>query len=249
MSASELLVPAVGHVASASRAAAHAASVVQPRGGAIRFNAVGVMLGEGRKQVEAVQHVDLHIAEGEFVSIVGPSGCGKSTLLNVAAGFVRATQGRVELDGERIERPGPERGVVFQQYSLFPWLTVRGNVEYGLRVRGIGKAERRATTEDLLARCGLMPFVDHYPEQLSGGMRQRVGIVRALANNPRVLLLDEPFGALDAQTRSVMQEILLDIWTRFRPSVLCVTHDIEEAVVLSDRVYELLARRGRIRTD
>jgi NitT/TauT family transport system ATP-binding protein len=218
-------------------------------GGAIRFRAVGVSLGEGSRRVEAVRGVDLHIEAGEFVSVIGPSGCGKSTLLNLAAGFVQATQGSVELDGVRIEQPGPERGVVFQQYSLFPWLTVRGNVEYGLRVRKVPKAERDATVNELLSRCGLMPFADHHPEQLSGGMRQRVGIVRALANKPRVLLLDEPFGALDAQTRSVMQEILLDIWGRFRTSVLFITHDIEEAVFLSDRVYAMTARPGRIKTE
>ncbi|MFT7772224.1 ABC transporter ATP-binding protein [Roseateles sp.] len=218
-------------------------------GGGIRFRDLGVTLGTGRQRVEAVQGVDLHVGEGEFVSIVGPSGCGKSTLLNVAAGFVCATLGRAELDGQAITAPGPERGVVFQQYSLFPWLTVRGNVEYGLQVRGLPKAERAEIVDELLVRCGLMGFAGHYPEQLSGGMRQRVGIVRALANNPRVLLLDEPFGALDAQTRIVMQEILLDIWTRYRTSVLFITHDIEEAVFLSDRVYAMTARPGRIKAE
>jgi NitT/TauT family transport system ATP-binding protein len=218
-------------------------------GGVIRFRNVGVSLGEGARRVEAVRGVDLHIAAGEFVSVIGPSGCGKSTLLNLAAGFIQATSGSIDLDGTLIEQPGPERGVVFQQYSLFPWLTVRGNVEYGLRVRKVPKAERDETVNDLLTRCGLMPFADHHPEQLSGGMRQRVGIVRALANKPRVLLLDEPFGALDAQTRSVMQEILLDIWGRFRTSVLFITHDIEEAVFLSDRIYAMTARPGRIKTE
>lgn len=227
----------------------HPSSTSDAAGGAIRFRGVGVSLGEGSKRVEAVRGVDLHIEAGEFVSVIGPSGCGKSTLLNLAAGFVQLTQGSVELDGVRIERPGPERGVVFQQYSLFPWLTVRGNVEYGLRVRKVPKGERDDTVNELLSRCGLMPFADHHPEQLSGGMRQRVGIVRALANKPRVLLLDEPFGALDAQTRSVMQEILLDIWGRFRTSVLFITHDIEEAVFLSDRVYAMSARPGRIKTE
>jgi NitT/TauT family transport system ATP-binding protein len=220
-----------------------------PARGAIRLAGVGVTLGSAAKKVEAVGGVDLHIAPGEFVSIVGPSGCGKSTLLNVVAGFVRQTAGTVELDGQAIVKPGPERGVVFQQYSLFPWLSVRGNVEYGLRVQGIARAERREISDDLLARCGLLSFADHFPEQLSGGMRQRVGIVRALANKPQVLLLDEPFGALDAQTRSVMQEILLDIWARFRTSVLFITHDIEESVFLSDRVYVMTARPGRIKSE
>ncbi|ARN21304.1 ABC transporter ATP-binding protein [Piscinibacter gummiphilus] len=210
---------------------------------------IGIRFGAGAKAVDAVRGVDLSLAAGEFVSIVGPSGCGKSTLLNVVAGFTRPTEGRALLDGEAITGPGPDRGVVFQQYSLFPWLTVRGNVEYGLRVRGLPRAERAAMAYDLLARCGLSAFASHHPEQLSGGMRQRVGIVRALANEPRVLLLDEPFGALDAQTREVMQALLLDIWQRFRTTVLFITHDIEEAVFLSDRVCAMSARPGRILAD
>jgi len=218
-------------------------------GGEIRLEQLRVRLGQGRAAVQAVDGVDLHIAPGEFVSVVGPSGCGKSTLLNIVAGFIEADEGSVTLDGQPIQGPGPERGVVFQQYSLFPWLTVRGNVEYGLRARGVPRHERRETVDELLSRCGLRGFADHYPEQLSGGMRQRVGIVRALANQPRVLLLDEPFGALDAQTRAVMQEILLDIWTRFGTSVLFITHDIEEAVFLSDRVYTMTARPGRIKQE
>ncbi len=217
--------------------------------GHVALTHIGVRFGQGARAVDAVQDVSLHIAPGEFVSIVGPSGCGKSTLLNVIAGFTPASTGQALLDGRAIGGPGPERGVVFQQYSLFPWLTVRGNVEYGLRVRGLPRQQRRAIAEDWLARCGLADFAQHHPEQLSGGMRQRVGIVRALANEPRVLLLDEPFGALDAQTRLVMQEILLDIWQRFRISVLFITHDIEEAVFLSDRVYVMTARPGRIKAE
>lgn len=217
--------------------------------GQVTLTHIGVRFGQGARAVDAVQDVSLHIAPGEFVSIVGPSGCGKSTLLNVIAGFTPASTGQALLDGRAIGGPGPERGVVFQQYSLFPWLTVQGNVEYGLRVRGLPRQQRRAIAEDWLARCGLADFAQHYPEQLSGGMRQRVGIVRALANEPQVLLLDEPFGALDAQTRLVMQEILLDIWQRFRISVLFITHDIEEAVFLSDRVYVMTARPGRIKAE
>src|SRR5690606_29806639 len=190
---------------------------------------------------------DLAIEPGQFVSIVGPSGCGKSTLLNIIAGFITPTSGSASLDGQRIRGPGSERGVVFQQYSLFPWLSVRANVEYGLRMRGIPAAERARLVSELLERCGLADFAEHFPEQLSGGMRQRVGIVRALANEPRVLLLDEPFGALDAQTRVVMQEILLDMWQRSRISVLFITHDIEEAVFLSDQVYAMSARPGAIK--
>jgi len=217
--------------------------------GQVRLEQIGIRFGTGATAVEAVRGVDLSLAAGEFVSIVGPSGCGKSTLLNVVAGFTRPSEGRASLDGQAITGPGPDRGVVFQQYSLFPWLTVRGNVEYGLRVRGLPRAERAAVAGDLLARCGLSAFASHYPEQLSGGMRQRVGIVRALANEPRVLLLDEPFGALDAQTREVMQALLLDIWQRFRTTVLFITHDIEEAVFLSDRVCAMSARPGHILAD
>ena len=197
--------------------------------GQVRLEQIGIRFGTGATAVEAVRGVDLSLAAGEFVSIVGPSGCGKSTLLNVVAGFTRPSEGRASLDGQAITGPGPDRGVVFQQYSLFPWLTVRGNVEYGLRVRGLPRAERAAVAGDLLARCGLSAFASHYPEQLSGGMRQRVGIVRALANEPRVLLLD--------------------IWQRFRTTVLFITHDIEEAVFLSDRVCAMSARPGHILAD
>jgi NitT/TauT family transport system ATP-binding protein len=219
------------------------------RAGAIRVDGVSVELGRGAKRVRALSDVTLHVAPGEFVSIVGPSGCGKSTLLNLVAGFVGATAGEVSLDAQVVRGPGPERGVVFQQYALFPWLTVRDNVAYGLRARRVPKAQRERVVDSLLARCGLSAFAKHYPEQLSGGMRQRVAIVRAIANEPHVLLLDEPFGALDAQTREVMQEILLDLWQRFRTSVLFVTHDVEEAVFLSDRVYVMTARPGRIKAE
>lgn len=215
--------------------------------GHVSLQGLGITFGSGPQRIPAVSDVDLAIEPGQFVSIVGPSGCGKSTLLNIIAGFITPTNGSASLDGQPIQGPGPERGVVFQQYSLFPWLTVRANVEYGLRMRGIPAAERVRSVNELLERCGLADFADHFPEQLSGGMRQRVGIVRALANEPRVLLLDEPFGALDAQTRVVMQEILLDMWQRSRISVLFITHDIEEAVFLSDRVYAMSARPGAIK--
>jgi NitT/TauT family transport system ATP-binding protein len=184
---------------------------------------------------------------GEFVSLIGPSGCGKSTLLNVVAGLVEATEGSVSLDGLPIDGPGPERGVVFQQYSLFPWMSVRRNVEFGLKMQGHGASTREAAARTLLGLAGLLAFENHYPEQLSGGMKQRVGIVRALAASPKVLLMDEPFGALDSQTRRVMQQILTNMWQRFRLSVLFVTHDIEEAAFLSDRVYVMTARPGRIK--
>jgi NitT/TauT family transport system ATP-binding protein len=217
--------------------------------GAIDARGVSVEFGREAMRVRALADVSLRIRPGEFVSIVGPSGCGKSTLLNVVAGFIAATAGEVTVDGQPVRGPGPERGVVFQQHSLFPWLNVRENVAYGLKARGVPRVERDAIVDALLARCGLRDFARHYPEQLSGGMRQRVGIVRAIANEPRVLLLDEPFGALDAQTREVMQEILLDLWQRFQTSVLFITHDIDEAVFLSDRVCVMTARPGKIKAE
>jgi NitT/TauT family transport system ATP-binding protein len=196
-----------------------------------------------------VQSFDLTVAPGEFVSIIGPSGCGKSSLLNVVAGFMPPTEGSVLLDGVPIKGPGPERGVVFQQYSLFPWMSVRKNVEFGLKMQGVAVSKRQTTARTLLGLAGLLAFENHYPDQLSGGMKQRVGIVRALATSPQVMLMDEPFGALDAQTRVVMQQILTNMWQKFRLSVLFITHDIEEAIFLSDRVYVMTARPGRIKAD
>ncbi|HTI16489.1 MAG TPA: ABC transporter ATP-binding protein [Trinickia sp.] len=195
----------------------------------------------------ALDDVSLTVEPGEFVSIIGPSGCGKSTLLNVVAGFMKLDSGAATLDGAAITRPGAERGVVFQQYSLFPWMSVRKNVEFGLMMQDVPTAKREATARTLLEVAGLLAFENHYPDQLSGGMKQRVGIVRALATSPRVLLMDEPFGALDAQTRAVMQEVLTNMWQRLRISVLFVTHDIDEAVFLSDRVYVMTSRPGRIK--
>jgi NitT/TauT family transport system ATP-binding protein len=199
--------------------------------------------------VEAVRKVSMDVTPGEFVSIIGPSGCGKSTLLNMVAGFVRPTSGEVLVDGAPIKGPGSDRGVVFQQYSLFPWLTVRKNVEFGLKMRGMSGADREPAARTLLGLAGLLAFANHYPDQLSGGMKQRVGIVRALATNPQVLLMDEPFGALDSQTRVVMQEILTNMWQQFRISVLFVTHDIEESIFLSDKIYVMTARPGRIKAE
>ena len=197
----------------------------------------------------AVTDVDLDVRPGEFVSIIGPSGCGKSTLLNALAGFLKPTVGSVCVDGEPVCGPSAERGVVFQQYSLFPWKTVRENVEFGLKMKGMGKAQRRAAARTLLGLAGLLAFENHYPDRLSGGMKQRVGIVRALATGPRILLLDEPFGALDAQTRTIMQQILTNMWQKLKTSVLFITHDIDEAIYLSDRVYVMTARPGRIKAE
>jgi len=191
--------------------------------------------------VAAVTDTQIQVKPGEFVSIVGPSGCGKSTLLNAVAGFLKPTAGTVTVDGEEVKRPSAERGMVFQQYSLFPWKTVRENVEFGLKMRGMERSRRERAARTLLGLAGLEAFEKHYPDRLSGGMKQRVGIVRALATGPKVLLLDEPFGALDAQTRVIMQQILTNMWQRLKISVLFVTHDIDEAIFLSDRVYCMTA--------
>jgi NitT/TauT family transport system ATP-binding protein len=223
-------------------AAAATRGHVELRDVAIRFQARG-------DSVDAVRDVSVQVRPGEFVSLIGPSGCGKSTLLNVAAGFLKPSAGQALLDGRPIVGPGSDRGVVFQQYSLFPWLTVRKNVEFGLKLQGLSAAERESQARTLLGLAGLLQFENHYPDQLSGGMKQRVGIVRALATSPQVLLMDEPFGALDAQTRVVMQEILTNMWQRLRISVLFITHDIDEAVFLSDRIYVMTARPGRIKSE
>jgi NitT/TauT family transport system ATP-binding protein len=199
--------------------------------------------------VDAVSDTNIHVNPGEFVSIVGPSGCGKSTLLNAVAGFLKPTAGTVTVDGDAVNGPSAERGMVFQQYSLFPWKTVRENVEFGLKMRGMPRSQRERAARTLLGLAGLEAFEKHYPERLSGGMKQRVGIVRALATGPKVLLLDEPFGALDAQTRVIMQQILTNMWQWLKISVLFVTHDIDEAIFLSDRVYCMTARPGSIKAE
>ena len=217
--------------------------------GKIRIDNLGVVFGANGSAVEAVRDVSMAVAPGEFVSLIGPSGCGKSTLLNIVAGFVQPTSGSALLDDAPIRKPGSDRGVVFQQYSLFPWLSVRKNVEFGLKMHGVPAGKRETTARTLLGLAGLLSFEHHYPDQLSGGMKQRVGIVRALATSPQVLLMDEPFGALDAQTRVVMQEILTNMWQKFRISVLFITHDIEESIFLSDRIYVMTARPGRIKAE
>lgn len=195
---------------------------------------------------EALDRVSLDIEESEFVTVVGPSGCGKSTLMNVAAGLVAPTAGRVLVDGEPVSSPGPERGVIFQQYALFPWLTVRGNVEFGLRLAGMPKARRREVAEHYIDLVGLSDFADALPKTLSGGMKQRCAIARAYAVNPKILLMDEPFGALDALTRVQLQDQLLDTWSRDRRTVMFITHDVDEAVYLARRVIVMAARPGRI---
>ncbi|MBX5441805.1 MAG: ABC transporter ATP-binding protein [Solirubrobacteraceae bacterium] len=199
--------------------------------------------------VLALDHVDLVIEPGEFVSVVGPSGCGKSTLLGLIAGFHRPTRGRVTLGDEEIRGPGPDRGVVFQQPNLYPWMSVRENVALGPRLRHVRRAQRRAIADRLLALVGLAEFADHATYELSGGMQQRCQIARALANDPEILLMDEPFGALDALTRERMQDELLTIWRDAGQTVLFITHSVEEALYLGTRVLVMSPRPGRIVLD
>jgi len=199
------------------------------------------------RQVTALKDVDLFVRESEFVMIVGPSGCGKTTLINIIGGLDHATEGQVLLDGHPVSSPGADRGMVFQGYSLFPWLTVRKNVEFGLKMKGVPAAERAEKARKYIELVGLAGFENALPRQLSGGMKQRVAIARTLANEPEVLLMDEPFGALDAQTRVVMQELLAEISRCTRTTILFITHDIDEAVLLGDRIYVMSRRPGTIR--
>jgi len=190
---------------------------------------------------KALERIDLEIADNDFLCILGPSGCGKSTLLRIVAGLEVPSTGKALLDGQPVERPGPDRGMVFQSYTLFPWLTVRENILFGTR-------STPAKTDSLMVKVGLKGFENHYPKQLSGGMQQRTALARALANDPKILLLDEPFGALDNQTRALMQELLLGIWEADRKTVLFVTHDIDEAIFMASRVAVMSARPGRLKT-
>ncbi|AGB45640.1 MULTISPECIES: ABC transporter ATP-binding protein [Mesorhizobium] len=203
--------------------------------------------GEATDRVTVLDGVDLAIRKGEFVTLVGPSGSGKSVLLDIIGGLTRATGGDVQLDGRRITRPDPKTGYVFQQYALFPWRTALANIEYALEVRGVAKTERTATARHLLSLFGLAGFEDRFPNQLSGGMQQRVAIARALASNPEVLLMDEPFAALDQQTRELLQGELLRIWGKIKTTVIFVTHSIDEAIFLADRVVVMTARPGAVK--
>jgi ABC-type nitrate/sulfonate/bicarbonate transport system ATPase subunit len=202
---------------------------------------------KGGKPVTALDNISLGVAEQEFSVIVGPSGCGKSSLLRLVAGLIDPTAGRITLDGKEVTGPGKDRGMVFQSYTLFPWLTVRDNVEFGLKIGGVPAAERARIAAHYISEVGLEGFETSYPKQLSGGMMQRVALARALANDPAILLMDEPFGALDSQTRSLMQELLLKIWEHSHKTVLFITHDIDEAILLGDRVHVMTARPGRIK--
>ena len=197
--------------------------------------------------VTALENISLGVEDKEFSVIVGPSGCGKTSLLRLVAGLIEPTEGSIALDDVSISGPGKDRGMVFQSYTLFPWLTVQDNVEFGLRIAGIPTVQRRETSRRYISQVGLAGFERLYPKQLSGGMMQRVALARALANDPAILLMDEPFGALDSQTRSLMQELLLDIWQSSHKTVLFITHDIDESILLGDRVYVMTARPGRIK--
>jgi len=212
----------------------------------IAFERVSCTFELAGRPLRAVHEVSLDIAEGEFVTVVGPSGCGKSTLLNLAAGLQAASGGRVCVDGEPVAGPSPQRGVIFQQYALFPWLTVAENVAFGLHIAGRPAAEREATVARCLELVGLTAFAGALPKTLSGGMKQRCAIARAYAMNPSVLLMDEPFGALDALTRVRLQDELLQTWQREQRTVLFITHDVDEAVYLARRVVVMAARPGRI---
>ncbi len=202
-----------------------------------------------RKKVVALESLDLHVESNEFVSIIGPSGCGKSTFLLLTAGLESMTSGKIICDGKPVTGPDPSRAIVFQEYLLFPWQTVRKNIEFGPRVNGVSAEERKKISDEFISLVGLEGFENQYPHELSGGMKQRVAIARALANNPDILLMDEPFGALDALTREMLQTELLRIWQKAKCTVLFVTHSISEAILLSDRVVIMSPRPGRIISD
>lgn len=213
----------------------------------IELRGVGKVYQTGKKSVEALKDIDLCVQEGEFLCVIGPSGCGKSTLLRILAGLYRQSAGEVVVHTGR-NNHAPVNAVVFQEYAIFPWRTVQENVAFGLEMRGVPRNERVENARRYLAKVGLLKFADHYPHQLSGGMKQRVGLARALACDPDILLMDEPLGALDAQTRTIMQEELLRIWEEEKKTVVYVTHSIEEAVILGDRVALMTARPGRIKS-
>ena len=203
--------------------------------------------GRAKNQTLALDSLDLDIAPAEIVTVLGPTGCGKSSTLNMIAGFEQPSTGTLALDGQRIEGPGPDRAVVFQQPSLFPWLNVFDNVTLGVKCRGVPRETYSARAMHLLQEVGLTGFERHYPYQLSGGMQQRVQIARALVSEPKVLLLDEPFGALDYQTRIQMQELLLRLWQEYRPTIFFITHDVSEAIFVADRVLVMTRRPGRVK--
>lgn len=217
--------------------------------GVVDVESVSVTFERQGRATEVLKSASFRVQPGEFVCLLGPSGCGKSTMLNLLAGFLKPTEGAVLVDGKAVEKPGADRGYVFQQYSLLPWKTTFQNVELGLKYRRVPKLERKALVNSYLSRVGLYEHRNSYPHQLSGGMQQRASIVRALINSPSVLLMDEPFAALDAQTRHMMQELLLDIWSEYQTSIVFVTHDIEEAIFLGDRILIMGVNPGRIKSE
>jgi NitT/TauT family transport system ATP-binding protein len=216
---------------------------------AVRFEDVVVDFETAHGPMRVVDGVSFDIAQGEFVSVIGPSGCGKTTMMNILGGFVQPTKGRVLLDGKPVTKPGPDRGVIFQEYGVFPWLTVRGNIEFGLKLRASATpaAQRGEIVDRYMRLMGLTDFANHFPKHLSGGMRQRLAIARAYAVRPEFLLMDEPFGALDAQTRSAMQDLLLEVLQTEGKTVMLITHSVEEAIYLSSRIVVVTARPARIR--
>jgi NitT/TauT family transport system ATP-binding protein len=216
-------------------------------GGALQATGLGKVFQSQGRTIVALRDFTLELAGGEFVCLLGPSGCGKSTFLNIVAGFVPATSGHLLLDGQPITKPGPDRGVVFQEHALFPWLSVQDNIGFGLAMRGVDRRKRQEVIRRYVELVGLTGFEHSFPKDLSGGMRQRVAIARVLANDPKVLLMDEPFAALDAQMRRLMQEELTKIWQQTRKTVVFVTHSIEEALLLSDRIVVMTARPGTVR--
>lgn len=217
--------------------------------GLVEVEDLFVTFSDRRRSLTVLDNLNFCVEPGSFVCLLGPSGCGKSTLLNAIAGFIRPTQGYISVDSHPVTKPGADRGFVFQQYSLLPWKTTFQNVEFGLRIKGMPKAERRELVNEYLNRVGLYKHRHSYPHQLSGGMQQRASIVRALVNSPSVLLMDEPFGALDAQTRHMMQELLMEIWSDLRTTILFVMHDIEEAIFLGDRILIMGVNPGHIKED
>ena len=215
----------------------------------VKIDAVGKIFGTGDKEYLAIDRIDLSVAANEFVSIVGTSGCGKSTLLNMVGGLLEPTFGDILIDGTPVAGPGRDRGFVFQGYSLFEWLSVEGNIRFALEKSALSAAEKTERVRHFIQAVGLRGFEKAFPRQLSGGMRQRVAIARALVYRPSLLLMDEPFGALDAQTRGMMQELLLKVWDEHKVTVLFVTHDVDEAIFLADRVVVLASRPGRVKRD
>jgi NitT/TauT family transport system ATP-binding protein len=216
----------------------------------LRFEDVGVDFPSAAGPMRVVDGISLDIRQGEFVSIIGPSGCGKTTLMNIVGGFVKPTRGRVLLDDAPIRGPGPDRGVIFQEYGVFPWLTVRGNIEFGLRLASarVAAPQRGEIVERYMRLMGLADFADYYPKHLSGGMRQRLALARAYAVKPEFLLMDEPFGALDAQTRTAMQDLLLQVLATEGKTVILITHSVDEAIYLSSRIVVVTARPAHVRT-